>query len=57
MEKPPQDNSIVAGRSFGYRILCVNAPVAVDLTTATNATGSITDAYFKQLAANLHDCG
>ena len=27
MEKPPQDNDIVREDSFGYRILCVNAPV------------------------------
>ena len=28
IEKPPQDNDIVVGDSFGYRVLCVNAPVA-----------------------------
>ena len=31
VEKPPQNNNIVVGDSFGYRILCVNAPVAVDM--------------------------
>jgi len=30
VEKPPQDNDIVREDSFGYRVLCVNAPVAVD---------------------------
>jgi hypothetical protein len=30
VEKPPQTNDIVVGDSFGYRILCVNAPVATD---------------------------
>jgi type II secretory pathway pseudopilin PulG len=30
VEKPPQDNDIVRSDSFGYRILCVNAPVATD---------------------------
>ena len=30
VEKPPQDNDIVVGDSFTYRILCVNAPVATD---------------------------
>lgn len=30
VEKPPQNNGLVVGDSFGYRILCVNAPVAVD---------------------------
>jgi prepilin-type N-terminal cleavage/methylation domain-containing protein len=29
VEKPPQNNDIVVGDSFGYRILCVNAPVAM----------------------------
>jgi hypothetical protein len=54
VEKPPQDNSIVQADAFGYRILCVNAPVATDLTTATNAT-DVTDVHFKQLNANLHE--
>ena len=27
-EKPPQDNSILRGDSFGYRVICVNAPIA-----------------------------
>ena len=30
VEKPPQNNDIVVGDSFAYRILCVNAPVAMD---------------------------
>jgi type II secretory pathway pseudopilin PulG len=30
VEKPPQDNDIVVGDSFSYRVLCVNAPVATD---------------------------
>ncbi|MGA2241009.1 MAG: type II secretion system protein [Verrucomicrobiota bacterium] len=30
VEKPPQNNDIVVGDSFGYRIFCVNAPVATD---------------------------
>jgi type II secretory pathway pseudopilin PulG len=28
VEKPPQNNDIVVGDSFTYRLLCVNAPVA-----------------------------
>jgi type II secretory pathway pseudopilin PulG len=32
VEKPPQDNDIVVGDSFGYRLLCVNAPVVVSAT-------------------------
>jgi len=29
-EQPPQDNSIILGDAFGYKIICNNAPVAVD---------------------------
>ena len=29
-EKPPQDNPILQGDSFGYRMFCVNAPTATD---------------------------
>ena len=55
VEKPPQDNDIVRGDSFGYRVLCVNAPVAADMTAVTNAVGTVTNAYFRQFAANLHE--
>jgi prepilin-type N-terminal cleavage/methylation domain-containing protein len=39
VEKPPQDNDILRGDSFGYRIVCVNAPVAVavDMTPGWQA--------------------
>jgi type II secretory pathway pseudopilin PulG len=47
VEKPPQNNDIVRGDSFGYRVLCVNAPVAADPNTPTP--------YTRQLAANLHE--
>ena len=30
VEKPPQNNDIVVGDSFGYRILCVNAPITMN---------------------------
>ena len=30
VEKPPQDNQIIRADAFGYHILCVNAPMAVD---------------------------
>jgi type II secretory pathway pseudopilin PulG len=53
IEKPPQNNDIVVGDSFGYRILCVNAPVAVD-TNIFNLP-SAQQFYTKQLAANLHE--
>lgn len=36
-EKPPQDNSILRGDSFGYRVVCVNAPVARSLNIAPNS--------------------
>ena len=55
VEKPPQDNSIIQQDSFSYRVLCVNAPVTADLTTLTNASGAITNAYFRQQTANLHE--
>ena len=29
-DKPPQDNAIMVGDAFAYRMVCVNAPVAVD---------------------------
>jgi prepilin-type N-terminal cleavage/methylation domain-containing protein len=36
IEKPPQTNDIVVGDSFGYRVLCVNAPVATDTNIFIN---------------------
>jgi hypothetical protein len=53
VEKPPQNNNIVVGDSFGYRVLCVNAPVAVD-TNIFNLPPA-QQLYTKQLAANLHE--
>jgi prepilin-type N-terminal cleavage/methylation domain-containing protein len=52
VEKPPQDNQIIQGDAFSYRILCVNAPVATD----TNIFFlSQQPSYAKKLAANLHE--
>jgi prepilin-type N-terminal cleavage/methylation domain-containing protein len=53
VEKPPQDNPLLQSDSFGYRILCVNAPMAVD----TNSFFMPADktVYNRQLAANLHE--
>jgi type II secretory pathway pseudopilin PulG len=31
VEKPPQDNEILRADSFGYRVICVNAPVTKQL--------------------------
>jgi prepilin-type N-terminal cleavage/methylation domain-containing protein len=42
-EKPPQNNSIVTGDSFSYKLLVVNAPVALD----TNSP--VTSSYARQL--------
>jgi hypothetical protein len=50
VEKPPQNNDIVVGDSFSYRILCVNAPVARD----TNAL-ALNVAYDTQLPASLRE--
>jgi type II secretory pathway pseudopilin PulG len=48
VEKPPQANdSIIRQDSFNYRVLCVNAPLAVD----TN----MPSAYQTNLLANLHE--
>jgi prepilin-type N-terminal cleavage/methylation domain-containing protein len=60
VEKPPQDNPIIhgdinnpAGDAFGYRIYCVNAPVAAD--TNVFFLPASQQAYSKQLAENLHE--
>ena len=53
IEKPPQDNDIVRGDSFGYRILCVNAPVAMDTNIFSLPLAQ--QLYTKQLAVNLHE--
>jgi prepilin-type N-terminal cleavage/methylation domain-containing protein len=53
VEKPPQDNDIIQADAFGYRLLCVNAAVAVD-TMDTNLA-SLNAPYGRQLAANLHE--
>ena len=47
-EKPPQDNAIMAGNTFGYRVYCVNAAVAYD-------TNSPLAGFSKQLNGNLHE--
>jgi len=39
-EKPPQDNSILRGDSFGYRVICVNAPIARTYNIAPNSYDS-----------------
>jgi len=53
VEKAPQTNDIVRGGSFGYRVLCVNAPVATDTNILSLPLSQ--QLYNKQLAANLHE--
>jgi prepilin-type N-terminal cleavage/methylation domain-containing protein len=53
VEKPPQDNQILQQDSFGYRIFCVNAPVAMD--TNVFILPANRQIYSSQLAANLHE--
>jgi prepilin-type N-terminal cleavage/methylation domain-containing protein len=53
VEKPPQDNQLIQADAFGYRILCVNAPVALD-TNIFNLPAA-QQIYSHQLAANLHE--
>jgi prepilin-type N-terminal cleavage/methylation domain-containing protein len=47
VEKPPQDNDIVVGDSFGYRIVCDNLPVQTDPNS--------TSRYITNLSVNLHE--
>ena len=47
-EKPPQDNPLMRDDTFGYRVVCVNAPVATD----TNFT---LQGFDSQLAGNLRE--
>ena len=54
VEKPPQDNPLLQQDSFGYRVLCVNAPIVTD-TNGILHNDTITNAYYKQLAANLRE--
>ncbi len=56
VEKPPQDNPLLQADSFGYRILCVNAPVALDTnlySLALYPNGPPISS--RQLAANQHE--
>jgi prepilin-type N-terminal cleavage/methylation domain-containing protein len=46
-EKPPQDNPIMRESTFTYRVLCVNAPLAVD---TNNLAG-----FSRQLAGNQRE--
>lgn len=52
-EKPPQDNQIIQADAFGYRILCVNAPVAMDTNVFWLPLNQ--RPYNTQLAASLRE--
>jgi len=51
-EKPPQDNQIMQGDTFSYRLLCVNAPMAVD-TNVMFLSGN--SAYVHELAGSMRE--
>ncbi len=55
IEKPPQNNDIVVGDSFSYRILCVNGPVAVDANIFSLSPNDPVYVHNQQLTANLHE--
>ena len=59
VEKPPQDNPIMVGDSFGYKMICQNVPVAVD-TNLINLSNSTPEQqqqqlYTSNLTANLRE--
>ena len=54
-EKPPQDNDILRQDAFGYRVYCVNAPVAVDTNNFSYATNNFVRIYADKLARNQHE--
>jgi prepilin-type N-terminal cleavage/methylation domain-containing protein len=59
VEKPPQNNAILVGDSFGYKMICENVPVAVDtnLFNLSNPTPAQQQQqlYASNLVANLRE--
>jgi prepilin-type N-terminal cleavage/methylation domain-containing protein len=53
-EKPPQDNDLMVNDSFGYRLLVVNAPVAMDTNSLIFNSGSYSP-YNQQLSLNQRE--
>jgi hypothetical protein len=53
VEKPPQNSPILVEDSFTYRLLCVNAPVAMDTNLLSLSTAQ--QIYSREMAANLHE--
>jgi prepilin-type N-terminal cleavage/methylation domain-containing protein len=54
VEKPPQDNPLVTGDSFSYKIISDNLPVEVD-TNAFNSPNLVDRLYATNLTDNLHE--
>ncbi|MDE3066826.1 MAG: type II secretion system protein [Verrucomicrobiota bacterium] len=54
-EKPPQNNDIVVGDSFSYKVVCANLPVAVETNLFYLPTNDPAYGYGRQLTANLHE--
>jgi len=55
-ERPPQNNDIIVGNSFAYRILSVNAPVPMDTNMFTLTPFQPNQPpYNAALAASLHE--
>ena len=54
-EKPPQDNDILRQDTFGYRIYCVNAAVAVDTNLASYQVNNPARIYADKLSRNQHE--
>ena len=52
-EQPPQNNAIMVGDSFAYRVYCVNAPMAVDTNLFNLPVAQ--RVFATQLAANLRE--
>ena len=48
-DEPPQANSVMVGDSFAYRVLCVNAPLAMDTNLLVNSS------FDRQLVGSQHD--
>ena len=51
-DRPPQNNAILIGGSFAYRLYCVNAPMAVDTNTFNLSAQA---SFATQLAANQRE--
>jgi type II secretory pathway pseudopilin PulG len=56
-DRPPQDNALLIGDSFAYRLYCVNAPMAVDTNTfiPPNNLPTARSSYATQLAGNQRE--